>query len=267
MVQIVVVMFSLVMALAYPVKAESQEVTPPTTKVVEEDLDAILDGPENETVEQKLKRLEEWKKARKARMERLVKEQIPVVIDGEKQDSILADSIKIEVGEAEEKAEDSVSRYDTPAMRKVRKDRERAEKNARDAEKYAFESKRNTGLRCLNQKDYNNVVVHPGSSKRYAVRSHSTMFIRNTLNVPVDIMFASGSEDPIAVEQLCPGGSISIQKPLDTFLVGDMMVVSYTASVPGKELMYPTSPAIMVMACRHNGCQREFFATWEIRSR
>lgn len=230
----------------------------------EAERDEKKDGLEQEirdTRETRNQRRERQAKAKESELERLV------YVPTQEEREILARAAEIEAKQATAAAQKAKEVGDSPAMRQARRERARVDKNSRQDVKFNFESKRDTGLRCQSQQDYDNVVIHPGSAKRYSVRSHSTMFIRNTLGIPVDIMFASGSEDPVAVEQLCPGGSISIQKALDTFLVGDMMMVSYTASVPGKELLYPTSPAVMVMACRYNGCQKEFAATWEIRLR
>ncbi len=235
-----------------------------TRREKEAEKDEKKDGLEQEirdTKETRAQRKERQEKAKEAELERLV------YVPTQEEREILARAAEIEAKKATAAAQKAKEVGDSPEIRQARRERAKTDKSARALEKFTFESKRDTGLRCLNQDDYDNVVIHPGSAKRYAVRSHSSMFIRNTLNVPVDIMFASGSEDPIAVEQLCPGGSISIQKALDTFLVGDMMMVTYTTSVPGKELMYPTSPTVTVMACRYNGCQKEFAAIWEIRPR
>ncbi len=268
MVQLIVTVFVFVMALAFPAAAQTtQQATVPATST---EVEEPPDGPENETVEEKLARLKDWRDGRKARMQRMAQEQIPVVLDSDKQNGILADSIVMEVEDANESAEKKVSKYDTPSMRKVRKERAKAEKEAREAAAAQIEFQRDTGLVCPNPDDKAKVFIHPESGRRNIRRSHSTMEITNSLDVPVDILFASGGEDPIAVERMCPGGRISLQKVLEVMLTGNLVQVSYTAFVPGLELVQPTSPVITIMPCRGVGiggwCQNEFRGRWDIRS-
>ncbi len=270
MVQIFVTVCVFVMALAFPAAAQTPDFKATAPTATSAEAEEPPDGPENETVEERLKRLKDWRDGRKARAKRLAEEQVPVVLDSEKQNDILADSIKVEVEDANKKATKKVSKYDTPAMRKERKDREDAEKEAREAAEAQTEFQQNTGLVCPNPDDKANVFIHPESGKRAVRRSHSTMEIRNLLGVPVDILLESGGEDPIAVERMCPGGRISLQKVLEVMLSGNMVQVSYTAFVPGVELVQPSSPVITIIPCRGVGiggwCQNEFRGKWDIRS-
>jgi uncharacterized ParB-like nuclease family protein len=67
---------------------------------------------------------------------------------------------------------------------------------------------------------------------------------------------------------MCPHGSITLWEVLDTFTVGEQMPVGYSAFLPsGKEISNTFSGVVNIQACRHNGCQKEFVATWEIRPR
>lgn len=263
----------LVLALASFAEAQSKPATVaknPQTQVqpAVDSEEEFPEGPDGETVEQKLKRMDEWqmRKVRNARMKRLVQEMLPAVIDSPEQEEILNASIQVEEGQALDKARDKVRGYDTPAMRKVRDAREEAIKMEREARVYDFESKRNTILRCKSDVERSAVYVHPTSSETYRIRSHSSFTIHNSKDVPVDISFvAGGSGDSLAVERMCPGGNIKLQFALDTFRDGEVMTVSYSAVDAEGKYGVSYSPSVDIRACRYNGCYKEFPATWEIK--
>ncbi len=227
---------------------------------------------ENTTLEQELKRTRETRKQRQERLAQQKGAELErlVFVPTQEERDILARAAEIDAKKATEAAQKAKEVGDSPSMRQARRERARSEKNAREVAKFAIESKRNTGLRCQNQQDFDNVVIHPESGNRYVTRSHSTFVINNLLDVPVDILFASGGEDPVAVEQMCPGGMITIQKALDTFLSGNIVSVSYTAYAPGVEIAQPVSQVVTIQACRvgiGGSCIKEFRGRWDIRAR
>lgn len=213
--------------------------------------------------EELLKRREEYRDATKPRIEGLKQEELQKVLtQDEVEDQILARAAEIERERARKSAESVVKKTDTSAMRTARREAERIDKSERNALKYAFESRRDTGLMCPIQTDEQSVWINPTVAKTYQFRSHTRVTVTNLTDAPVNIRRVSGRDASVVVRNLCPGGSMTMWEVLETFLM-DQMVVGYAAQT-SSGMSY--SQPVQAYRCLGNGCQKEFVAVWEIRS-
>lgn len=206
--QLVVTIFVFVMALAFPAAAQQTDPTKALPATTSMQVEEPPDSPENETVEQKLERLKDWRDGRKARAKRLAEEQVPVVLDSDKQNDILADSIVVEVKEANEAAEEEVARYDTPAMRKIRKDRDVAEK--RKMQDQARIAQSNQMASVIGCDASTQVLTDQVEQRRRAFDVSAGVSIVNASDISWNIRSESRALGHI-VKDVCPGGSLGLQ--------------------------------------------------------
>ena len=220
---------------------------------------------EPQTTKARLANLKEYRKATKARLERLTDEQLNLLIGSESEGEILALAQEIEQNRAKERAARKVRRYDTPALRQVRNALRDIEKERKEAEDWDFESKRDTALSCGNPDDEADVYIHPTVGKIYEYPQHSKMTIVNTTDKVVQIRRVAGARGTAVVEKMCPNGTITLYERR-ILASGFQMPVSYIAvGVGGGKAIMSESPTINVQPCMYRGCTAEFSDIWEIK--
>lgn len=219
------------------------------------------------TLEQKIEALEKELQATKERTKRLKEEAIEAAVDNDVEEEIRRRAREIELEKAEKEARKKLEKYDTPAMRKARKEIKDREENLREGIEAQIEARKNTGLYCPNEDDVNEVFIHPSIRHSYQSVVHSRMTIENKTDATLHIRRTAGRSVTNLVENMCKGGTITIFEK-EAYGSSTSTRVSYRAiAVGGQELANPNSPQIYMYHCYGVGCQVEFPATWEIRER
>ncbi len=246
--------------LEYPEQPEPIE----TKILIPPPPETVTEKGEGKTLTQKVEEMKSYQKETKERTKTLRNEVLSADILDEKEMAIRSAAAEIEAEKAEKNARKKIAVYDTPAMRKARKEIEDAEEDAREALEDQIEAKKNTGLYCPNPKDFEKVWIHPSIRHSYQSVVHTRMTIENKAGA-LDIRRTAGRNVTNLVENMCSGGTITIFEK-QQFGSANSTRVGYRAiSVSGEELRNPESPHLYMYHCNYIGCQNEFPATWEIR--
>lgn len=227
----------------------------------------LPEDPSQDTLEQRLERMKEYKKATRERTKRLVNESLESTLDDELEDAIQQRASEIEVEQAEKKARKRVAKYDTPAMKKARKEIMDRENDLRVAYRDQFETKKSTALSCPNPDDSQRVFIHPSMKHGFDFILHSRMTITNNTPYTIHIRRNAGGGVTNIVSNLCPGGTLSLfERPI--LLSSSTTIVQYMAvGASGETLYNEVSPELRINPCNGIGCQLEFPGRWVIETR
>ena len=173
---------------------------------------------------------------------------------------IRARATKLEAEKAEKEALAEMAKRDSPAMAKARKELEKETDKQKKIEKQNAGAISNAAVAGC---DPRGMVIQPRATGSYSYQSHVKIRVINLHSRPVSIEDESG----VIVENLCPGGSITLFRARHMWTDGNYYTFHYIArgQFPDGSLGMQQSQSFYLSAYDVSSGRSQQFASWNVQ--